>query len=129
MRKLSLVLVAIFLPLGMSAKEFAWFCAVEWTEEKPEWVFVNEDVRHNADGTYRIFVKWEFPETKKKAMQVLLISADFDKTIVVSSVGYDKDGNSEYSQDYPYGREWMYVLPGSYAKAIIETTKEILMKK
>lgn len=129
MRKLLLVFVAILLSLGVTAKEFAWYCAVEWTEKKPEWVFVNEDVRLQNDGTYRIFVKWEFPETKKKAKQVWLISADFDKTIIVSSVGYDKDGNSEYHQDYPYGREWSYIIPETYAEAVVETTKEILLKK
>lgn len=129
MRKLLLLLVAFFLPLALSAKEFAWFCAVEWTEKKPEWVFVNENVRLQNDGTYRIFVKWEFADTKKIAKQVWLISADFDKTIVVSSVGYDKDDKVEYREEYPYGEDWSYVLPETYAEAVIETTKEILIKK
>lgn len=52
MRNLLFALVAIFLSLSVSAKEFAWYCAVEWTEKKPEWVFVNEDVRLQNDGTY-----------------------------------------------------------------------------
>lgn len=110
------------------AKDFAWFCAVEWTEKKPEWVFVYEDVKVQNDGTYRIFVKWDFPETKKIAKQVWLISSDFDKILIVSSVGYDRNGNSEYHQDYPYGRDWTYVLPETYAESVVETTKEILLR-
>lgn len=128
MKKIFLTIL-LLLPLTMMAKDFAWFCAVEWTEKKPEWVFVYEDVKLQADGTYRIFVKWDFPDTKKKAKQVWLISADFDRILIVSSTGYDKEGKSEYHQDYPYGREWTYVLPETYAESVIETTKEILMKK
>lgn len=126
MKKLLLTLF-LLLPLTMLAKDFAWFCAVEWTEKKPEWVFVYEDVKLQNNGTYRVFVEWDFPDTKKKAKQVWIISADFDRILIVSSTGYGKDGNSEYHQEYPYGKEWTYVMPETYAEAVVETTKEILL--
>lgn len=129
MKKLLLLIVLLILSYSLEAKDFAWLCAVEWTKEKPEWVFVYEDVKLQNDGTYRIFVKWDFPDTKKKAKQVWIVSADFDRILIVSSTGYDKDGKSEYHQEFPYGREWTYVLPETYAESVIETTKEILLRE
>lgn len=112
----------------MRQKILHGFCAVECTEKQHEWVFVYEDIKLQNDGNYRIFVKWDYPDEKETAKQVWLISAAFDKIIVVSTVGYNSNGEAVYRQDYPYGSEWSYVLPDTYAEAIIETTKEILLK-
>lgn len=131
MKRLYNVMLALLTVLAVCAKDFVWVCAIEWTEKKPEWVFVYEDVKLQNDGCYRIFVKWEFTNdpNKSKAKQMWLISPDFDKVMVVKSVGYDKNGDVVYSQDEPYGSDWDYVMPNTYSEAIVETAKEILLKK
>lgn len=131
MKRLFSLTLALAFALVIHAKDFAWVCAIEWTEKKPEWVFVYEDVRLQNDGCYRIFVKWEFTNdpNKSKAKQTWLISSDFDKVMVVKSVGYDKSGDVVYSQDEPYGSDWDYVMPNTYSEAIVDTAKEILLKK
>lgn len=131
MRRLFSLTLAILVAFVVCAKDFAWICAIEWTEKKPEWVFVYEDVKLQSDGCYRIFVKWEFPNDQKKseAKQTWLISSDFDKVKVVKSVGYDKGGDVVYSQNEPYGSDWNYVMPDTYSEAIVKTAKEILFKE
>lgn len=115
---------------ALSAKDYAWCCAVEWTEEKPEWVYVYEDIRQQSDGTYRIFVKWDFSndDKHKMAKQVWLISPDFDMYKVISSVGYNSSGDAVFNEDTPYA-DWKYVLPDTYAESIIDTAKDVLLKK
>lgn len=114
----------------LHARDLAWYCAIEYTEKKPEWVFVYEDIKIQRDGDYQVFVKWEFPDDHKKgqAKQIWLFSPDFDQFYVVSSVGYDKESKVVYSEDNPNGG-WKYVFPDTYAEAIVETTKEILLKQ
>ncbi len=131
MRRLFSLTLALIIAIAVYAKDFAWVCAIEWTEKNPEWVFVYEDVKMQSDGCYRVFVKWEFPNDTKKseAKQTWLISSDFDKIQIVKSVGYNKDGEAVYSQDYPYGCGWDYVMPDTYSESIVETTKQILLKK
>ncbi len=131
MKRLISLALALAVSLAVCAKDFAWICAIEWTEKKPEWVFVYEDVRLQDDGCYRIFIKWEFPNDSKKSMakQTWLISSDFDKVKIVKSVGYSNDGKVVYSEDKPYGENWTYVMPETYSEAVVETTKEILLKK
>ena len=129
-RIIGLILFVVSM-IPIYAKDYAWFCAIEWSEKKPEWVFVYEDIKHQSDGKYRVFVKWEFDNNdpqKHSAKQVWLISPDFDQTYILSSVGYNDKGEVVYKEDDPYG-EWFYVLPDSYAEAVVETTKEILLKK
>lgn len=127
------ILITLFLLASAAvahAKDFAWLCAVEYTEKRPEWVFVYEDIKIQNGGDYRVFVKWDFPDDPKKghAKQVWLLSSDFDQFYVVSSAGYDKEGKVVYSEDNPNGG-WKYVLPDTYAEAIVETVKEILLKQ
>lgn len=123
----------LFLTISFAihASDHAWVCAIEWSEKKPEWVFVYEDIKLQSDGTYRVYVKWEFDNNdpnKHSAKQVWLLSPDFDQTYVLSSVGYNDKGQVTFSDDDPYG-EWFYVLPDTYAEAVVETAKEILLKK
>lgn len=131
MKRLFSLTLALLIVFAVCAKDFAWVCAIEWTEKNPEWVFVYEDVKLQSDGCYRIFVKWVFPDDLKKseAKQTWLISPDFDKVKIVKSVGYSKDGKVVYSEDNPYGEIWKYVMPETYSEAVVETTKEILLKK
>lgn len=131
MKRLCSLTLALLTVLAVCAKDFVWVCAIEWTEKKPEWVFVYEDVKLQNDGCYRIFVKWEFTNdpNKSEAKQTWLISPDFGKVKVVKSVGYNKDGKVVYSEDVPYGEDWTYVMPETYSEAVVETTKEILQKR
>ena len=130
MKRLLFLLVTFTALLPVHAEKPAWVCAIEWSEEKPEWVFVYEDVKLQADGCYRIFIKWEFTDDPEKSMakQTWLISPDFDMVKVVKSVGYGKDGKVAYSDDEPYG-EWSYVLPETFAEGVDNTTKEILLTR
>lgn len=130
MKKLLLSLILLAATFAASAKDFSWYCAVEWTEEKPEWVFVYEDIKQENDGNYRIFVKWEFPneDKRKKAKQVWIITPNFDKFKVISSVGYNSSGDVVFTEDTPYA-DWKYVLPDTYAESVVETTKDILLKQ
>lgn len=125
-RKILFAICCIFI-LPIYANEYSWQCAVEWTEENPEWVFVYEDIKINQDGNYRIFVKWDFPGKSEisQAKQTWLIAPDFDQVLIVSNVGFNQSGEIIYSENYPYG-DWKYVLPDSYAASIIKTMKEIL---
>lgn len=130
--RLWLALTAIFMAFIANAKDFAWVCAIERSEKKPEWVFVYEDIKLQSDGTYRVFVKWEFDNNDPKmhsAKQVWLLSPDFDKTHVVSSVGYNDKGEVVYTENNPYGAAWKYVLPDTNAEAVVETVKELLLSK
>ncbi len=129
-RAIGLILF-LLVSVALYAKDYAWVCAVEWSEKKPECVFVYEDIKHHSDGTYRVYVKWEFDNNDPKmhsAKQVWLLSPDFDQTYILSSVGYNDKGEVVYSEDDPYG-EWKYVLPDTYAEAVVETTKGILLTK
>lgn len=69
MKRLLFLLVTFTALLPVHAEKPAWVCAIEWSEEKPEWVFVYEDVKLQADGCYRIFIKWELPMTPKSRWQ------------------------------------------------------------
>lgn len=131
MKRLLSLILTLVVAFEIYSKDFGWICAIEWTEKQPEWVFVYEDVKLQSDGCYRIFLKWEFPNdpSKSMAMQTWLISPDFDKIAVVKSVGYNKDGKVEYSQDTPYRDNWEYVMPNTYSEAIVTTAKEILLKQ
>lgn len=127
---LTALLLLISTPV-VHAKDFAWICAIEWSEKKPEWVFVYEDIKLQSDGTYRLYVKWEFDNNDPEqhtSKQVWLLSPDFDQTYILSSVGYNDKGEVVYKEEDPYG-EWSYVLPDTYAEAVVETAKEILLKK
>lgn len=123
---LTLVFVATLIAC---AKDFAWRCAIEWTEKKPEWIFVYEDIKQLSDGCFRIFTKWEFTDdpNKSSAKQTWFISPDFDKVVVVKSVGYNKEDEIVYSEDYPYGMNWSYVMPDTYSEAVVNTVIEILL--
>lgn len=123
MKKVLLIVFGLF-PLLSWAK--TWVCAVEYTDTDPTWVFVNDDIAKDNDGNLRIFLKWEFPNDEKKssAKQGWLIAPSYDKIRVVQSVGYDKSGNVVYTDNHYH--DWQYVLPATYAEAIVETTKEIL---
>ncbi|WP_286335313.1 hypothetical protein [Bacteroides caecimuris] len=126
MKKLLLILLTS-LPMIVSAKEFSWVCAIEWTEDNPEWLFVYEDIKTQTDGNYRIFVKWEFPnetDDKAEAKQVWLISPDFERIRVMSSVGYNRKGKIVYTDNIP--QDWKFILPDTYVESIVETTKGIL---
>lgn len=132
LNKLIVVIALILFPLSaINAKHFAWICAVEQTDNNPDWIFVYEDVKQLQDGCYRVFIKWEFTEEPDKSMatQAWLISSDFDKIQIVKSTGYDKQGKLVYSEDYPYGEKWSYVMPDTYCESIVETAKGILLKK
>lgn len=127
---LILYLVAL-LPLNAQEKEHSWVCAVEWTESMPEWVFVYDDIKRNSDGDFLVFIKWEFDNDDSKhksAKQTWIISPDFSEVKIVKSVGYNADGKVVYSEDSPYG-DWSYVMPDTYAEAIVGTAKEILLKR
>lgn len=130
MTRTIVAIILFFASLTCMAKEYAWVCAIEWTEKRPEWIFVYENIKEQTDG-YIIFVKWEFPDDAKKSMakQTWLVSRDFSKTKVVKSVGYDKQGKIAYSEDEPYGPKWNYVMPETISEAIVETARGILLKK
>lgn len=127
MKRLIVILLSL-LPVvtAIAAKDYSWVCAVEWTEEQPEWVFVYEDIKRNNDGTYRAFIQWEFTNDPSKAyaIQTWLISSDFDQIRVMGTVGYDKQNNVAYTDSTP--QNWKYVLPETYAEAIVQTIREIL---
>lgn len=131
MKRLLILILLLSFTISIYAKEFAWCCAVEYTKEHPEWVFVYEDVKLLQDGNYRVFVKWEFPDdaTKSHAKQTWIITPDFDRMCIVESAGYDNKGKNTYFQKYPYGSDWNYILPDTYAESIINTTKQILLKR
>lgn len=131
MKRLLILLLFISFTISIYAKEFAWYCAVEYTKENPEWVFVYEDVKLLQDGNYRVYVKWEFPDdpTKSNAKQTWIVTSDFDRMCVVESVGYDNEGNIAYFEKCPYGSDWEYILPDTYAESIVNTTKQILLKR
>lgn len=129
MRRILSLLILIITLLISHAQERSWICAIEWTENQPEWVFVYEDVKLNSDGTYRAFVKWEFEDDPKRACakQTWLISPDFDQIRVLGTVGYDKHNNVVYNESTP--QDWRFVLPETYAEGIVKTVREILLKQ
>lgn len=131
MKRIINIVLFFAVTISAFAKGFAWVCAIEWTEKNPEWVFVYEDVKLLQNGCYRIYVKWEFTEdpAKSKAKQTWIVSPDFDRVVITQSVGYNKEGEVVYSQNYPYCEEWSYVLPETYSEAVVKTVKEILLKK
>lgn len=131
MKRVCIIFAMFLCVLMMHAKSFAWVCAIEWTEKDPSWVFVYEDVKLLQDGTYRVFVKHDFPNEKKmkKAKQTWLISSDFDRIKILNNVMYEADGKLLDSQEYPYGYDWEFVMPETTAECIVITAKEILLKK
>lgn len=126
MKRFLILLIAFVYGVTAYAREYAWLCAIERTDENHNWVFVSEDLKLQNDGNYRVFVKWEFTDdpNKSRAMQVWLISPDLTMIKVVRSVGYDREGRVAYTNNEP--EDWDYVMPNTYAEAVIEVAGYIL---
>lgn len=69
MKRLLFLLVTFTALLPVHAEKPAWVCAIEWSEEKPEWVFVYEDVKLQADGVIEYSSSGSLPMTPKSRWQ------------------------------------------------------------
>lgn len=124
MRPFVLLLAVLAFTASAEPKDFAWVCVVE---EEGEWLFVYEDIRKQTDGVYRIFVKWEYTNDPdiSHATQTWLVSPDFDQICVLSTVGYNRQGEIAYT-NYEPDEQWHYVMPETYAKSVVETAQGLI---